>query len=238
MQKIYFHIPRQVILFLILCSIAPLNAAEDFLMGSVVKSDTWKIDRANDQEIFDGNVSFRNPAYDLKADHAVYDRKLELWTVRGSVYCLRKFEDGSNIELNCEHGKYFEALEKTQLYRGADRIKVKYLDPKGKPLYSRCDRINAENSTSTMDFLGNFYLLTETMEIFSENGFYNNNERSFLIRGSTPVAVGTQDGRDFAMTGETIKFFRDTGDVKLYNNVAGWVKAGDIKSGTASPSAR
>ncbi|MEI7481496.1 MAG: hypothetical protein WCK75_04020 [Elusimicrobiota bacterium] len=212
-----------------LAVVAPLSAGQtdDFMRGSVVKSDKWTMDRANDREIFEGAVSFRNAAYNLKSDHAVYDRKPRTWTVKGSVYCLRKFLDGSNIELYCDNGTYRENFEQAELFRGKELIKMRYVSPEGKVLKGRCDRINSDNAKAAMDFLGNFYLETESMEIFSANGFYSDAERSFLIYGSTPIAVGIRDGRDFAMTGEKMKYFKDTGDVKLYNNVAGWVKSGE-----------
>ena len=217
----------KLILTLILTLAPPLSAdtANELLMGSVVRSDKWTIDRASDLELFDGNVSFRNAFYNLKADHAVYDRTELVWTIRGSVYCLRKFPDGSNIELYCDHGTYDEDLEQAELFRGKEPIRMRSLSADGKVLKGRADAINADNATGTMDFLGSFYLQTENMEIFSANGSYSDDERSFLIYGSTPVAVGTREGRDFAMTGEKIKYFRDTGDVKLSNKVAGWVKA-------------
>lgn len=218
------------LIFTVVLALAPSLSAgptDDFMMGSVVKSDKWTMDRANNREIFDGAVSFRNAAYNLKADHAVYNRRTETWTIRGSVYCLRKFLDGSSIELYCDNGKYRENLEYAELFRGKELIRMKYLSPEGKVLKGRCNRINADNAKGVTDFLGNFYLQTENMDIFSANGFYSDAERSFLIYGSTPVAVGTREGRDFAMTGERMKYFRETGDVKLYNNVAGWVKAGE-----------
>lgn len=223
------------------CCFNPLilrAAGEDLLMGSVVKSHNYKMDRVNNLEIFDGDVSFRNAAYDLKADHAVHDRKVSIWILRGSVYCMRKFLDGSNLEINCDNGKYSESFEKAELYRGKEPIRMKHLSADGKKLRGLCDRINADNAKAAMDFLGNFYLRTENMEIFSDNGFYSDTERSFLIYNSAPdlsrpknspksapVAIGVREGRDFAMTGEKMKFFRETGDVKLYNNVAGWIKA-------------
>jgi lipopolysaccharide export system protein LptA len=227
--------------FLCLCS-SPLflHAAEsgDLLTGSVVKSEKWKMDRANSLEIFDGNVSLINAVYDLKADNAVYDRKARTWTLRGSVYCLRKFLDGSNLELYCQDGKYFEDIEKAEVYRGAVPVRMKYLSNDGRPLKGLCDRIIADNAKASMDFIGNFYLQTQQMDIFSDNGFYSDTDRSFLIYNSipdssiakaalksAPVAVGTREGRDFALTGEKMKFFKDTGDVKLYNKVAGWIKA-------------
>jgi lipopolysaccharide export system protein LptA len=212
-----------------LCALAPAapraGAAADPLRGSVVKSEKWTMDRVKNREIFDGDVSFRNADYNLKADHAVYDRKPRLWTLRGSVYCLRKFPDGSNIELYCDNGTYDENREYAELFRGRDLIRMKHLAADGKALNGRCDRINADNAKGSMDFLGDFYMRTETMELFSANAFYSDRERSFLIYGSTPVAAGNRDGHDFAMTGEKIKYFKDTGDVKLQDHVAGWVKA-------------
>jgi lipopolysaccharide export system protein LptA len=207
---------------------------------STVGSDRFKMDLTNNLEILTGHVSFRNSLYDLRADHAIHDKNAQVWKVRGSVYCLRKFIDGSNIEVYGDNGQYFESAEKAELYRGAELIKIKHVSAAGKILNGRCDRVNADNAKATMDFLGNFYLNTENMEIFSDNGLYNDAEHSFLIYNSTPaalsdkgagkikstpVAVGVRDGHDFAMTGETMRFFKDTGDVKLYNNVAGWVKA-------------
>jgi len=234
---------RALLALACLCCFAPtvLNAAaDDLMMGSVVRSEKYRIitDTTGSFEIFDGTVSFRNAIYNLKADHAVHDRKTAEWTLRGSVYCLRKFLDGSNLELYCDNGKYHENSEKAELYRGNDPIRMKHVAADGKLLRGRCDRINADNAKASMDFLGNFYLRTENMEIFSDNGFYSDTEHSFLIYNSAPapsrsktaarslpVAIGTREGRDFAMTGERMKFFRDTGDVKLYNNVAGWIKA-------------
>ena len=111
------------LIFTLIFALAPLLSAEttsDLLMGSVVKSDKWTMDRANDLEIFDGAVSLRNAAYNLKADHAVYDRRMRTWAIRGSVYCLRKFLDGSNIELYCDNGTYRENFEQAELFRGRE----------------------------------------------------------------------------------------------------------------------
>jgi len=240
----------RVFLYLCLYTVpAPLHAGpdNDLLMNSEIKSDKWKMDRTGrrDLEIYDGNVSFRNAVYNLKADNAVYDRAARAWTIRGSVYCLRKFRDGSYLELNCDNGKYFEESGKAEVFRGTAPVRMNYLSADGKPLKGLCDHIVADNAKASMDFLGNFYMRTQQMEIFSDNGFYTDADHSFLIYNSVPdpghaktaprsapVAVGNQNGRDFAMTGEKMKFFKDTGDVKLYNNVAGWVKAVDEPKAT------
>jgi lipopolysaccharide export system protein LptA len=212
---------------LLLCSLRSLCAAaeqENFMMGSVVKSDKWKMDRARDQEVFDGNVSFRNPHYTLTADHALYRRKDQAWDVSGSVYTLRRLEDKSQVEAYCETAHYFEADEKALMERGKLPVRMKYTGQDGKILRSRSDKARAENKQGLMYFDDNFALSTENLDIYSRKGLYDNKERSFLIEESTPLAVGAREGYNFAINSERIKFFRDTRDIKFYNNVSGWVK--------------
>lgn len=209
---------------LLACFALPLAAGEDFLMGSVVKSDKWKMDRTNDREIFDGNVSFRNPRYTLKADHALYARPAQTWNIKGSVSILRRFEDKSLIEVLCDRAVYMETAEEAFLESGALPVRMKYTSPEGRLLKSRSRTAKAENRTGMMYFDGDFSISTENLDMFSGMGLYSNLERSFTMHESTPLAVGTREGYDFAINSSKMKFFRDTRDIKFYNNVTGWVK--------------
>ena len=197
---------------------------ENFMMGSVVKSDKWKMDRTRDQEVFDGNVSFRNPYYTLTADHALYKRKEQSWDISGSVYTLRRLEDKSQVEAYCDTARYLEADETAFMARGSLPVRMLYTGADGKRLKSRSDRARAENKKGLMYFDDNFALSTDNLDIYSRKGLYDNLERSFLIEESTPLAVGTREGYNFAINSERIKFFRDSRDIKFYNNVSGWVK--------------
>lgn len=212
---------------LLLCALSGPGAAagqEDFMMGSVVKSDKWKMDRARDQEVFDGNVSFRNPNYTLTADHALYRRKEQSWDITGSVYTLRRLEDKSQVEAYCDRARYLEAEETAFMERGKLPVRMIYTGQDGKVLRGRSDSTRAENKRGLMFFNNNFALSTENLDIYSRKGLYDNTERSFLIEESTPLAVGTREGYNFAINSERIKFFRDSRDIKFYNNVSGWVK--------------
>ncbi|OGR73038.1 MAG: hypothetical protein A2089_14050 [Elusimicrobia bacterium GWD2_63_28] len=202
----------------------PLAAAEDFLMGSVVKSDKWKMDRANDREVFEGNVSFRNPRYTLKADYALYLHPAQTWNMKGSVYMLRRFDASSQVEVNCDRAIYLETQEEATLDRGALPVRMKYTGADGRVLNGRADRTLAENRKGLMTFDGNFALSTESLDMYSQKGRYDNAEATFLMYDSTPVAVGSGSGYDFAISAERIKFFKDSRDIKFYNRVAGWVK--------------
>jgi len=202
----------------------PLPAAEDLLMGSVVKSDRWKMDRANDREVFEGNVSFRNPRYTLKADHALYLRPAQTWNMKGSVYMLRRFEGGGQVEVNCDRAVYLETQEEATLERGALPVRLKYTGADGRLLRGRSDRSVAEYKKGLMNFAGDFALSTENLDLYSEKGLYDNAEATFLMHGSRPAAVGVRQGYDFAIGAERIKFFKDSRDIKFYNRVSGWVK--------------
>jgi hypothetical protein len=232
-------------------------ADTDPLMGSVVKSDKWKMDRKNNLEYFDGAVSFKNPNYAMRSEHAVYDHSAKTWNIYGSAYILRKFTDSSSVEIECEKGKYFEAAQTASLERGAKQIRMKYRSadpaadsrgsraaasrrdsgPEGGPikpgpqpaggakeLRGYADKVKAENALGLMTFDGDFSLATENLYMLSQKGLYHDSEKSFLMYESTPIAVGMREGYNFAITAEKIKFFKDSRDIKFYNNVSGWVK--------------
>jgi len=219
-----------LILVLLLSPVLPLRAAEDFLMGSVVKSDKWKMDRTNDREIFDGNVSFHNPRYTLKADYALYNRPTQTWNMKGSVYMLRRFDDRSLVEMNCDKAVYYETLEEAILERGSLPVRMKYTGPDGRVLKGLADRSFAENKKGLMRFEGAFSLSTDNLDLYSRKGLYNNVDGTFLMSESTPMAVGNREAYDFAISSEKIKFFKDSRDIKFYNRVTGWVKDIDGKA--------
>ena len=211
------------LLFLLLAA-APLRAADDFLRGSVVKSDKWKMDRAKDLEIFEGNVSFRNPRYTLKADNARYNRAAQAWDMRGSVYMLRRFDDKSLVEVNCDHSLYLETEEEATLNRGAAPIDMKYTGPDTRVLRGKAGAALAENKKGLITFSDSFSLATDNLDMYSGAGLYDNAGGTFLMSKDRPAAVGNRQGYDFAINSERIKFFKDSRDIKFYDKVAGWVK--------------
>lgn len=230
---------KNPILFLLCLFLAlPLGAEEDFLMGSVVKSDKWKMDRANDREVFEGNVSFRNPRYTLKADYALYTRPARTWNMKGSVYMLRRFDDRSQIEMNCSKAVYLETLEEAILERGPLPVRMRYTGPDGRVLRGVADKSFAENKKGLMSFDGAFALSTENLDMYSEKGLYNNAEGTFLMYDSTPLAAGNRQEYDFAINSERIMFFKDSRDIKFYNRVTGWVKDIGVSAKTAAAAAK
>ncbi|MDT8286108.1 MAG: hypothetical protein RQ748_03270, partial [Elusimicrobiales bacterium] len=132
--------PEKALLALLLCLPAGADARnDDILMGSVVKSDSWSMDRNTDTEHFKGDVSFSNPGYSLRADEAVYYRGIGEWSVKGSVAIRRLLEDGSTLDLFCERGRYAEDGERAELFSGAEPVRSVYTAPDGRRLKAFID---------------------------------------------------------------------------------------------------
>ncbi|PIU18153.1 MAG: hypothetical protein COT18_11005 [Elusimicrobia bacterium CG08_land_8_20_14_0_20_59_10] len=244
--------------FLLATPAAAATGGNDFLRGSVVKSDKWKMDRVKDTEEFTGSVSFRNPLYTLKADHAVYLRARSAWDLDGSVYALRSFADASGVEMFCDRARYLENAEEAFLERGALPVRMKYRGADDRTLDGRSDRAKAENQKRLMHFSGDFALATENLDMYSDRGLYDDTQKTFLLYNSTgvpdgdpalqpgtctrlpgtslPAAIGKREGYDFAIAAESMKFFRDSRDIKFYNKVSGWVK--DVPARDAAPAMR
>ncbi|MCG2725584.1 MAG: hypothetical protein L6420_04880 [Elusimicrobia bacterium] len=202
---------------------------DKFLMGSIVKSKSWKIDRKNNKEIFKGDVSFKNQYYDLKSDYAEYDHKTKYWDLNGNVYCQRFFQNKTSIELNCERGVFFEEFENAALYKGTNPIKTVYFSNDGRTLSSYCDEVNIDNKTNRIDFKNNFILETQKSHAYSANALYDNNKDIFTLSGSKPVVVGMEKGYNFAIQGDILKFYKDKNDIEVLGRAKGWADISNIK---------
>jgi hypothetical protein len=197
---------------------------EEILMGSVVKSDSWSMDRNTDTEHFTGNVSFSNPGYSLRADEALYYRGRREWNVKGRVAVRRLLEDGSTVDLSCQRARYSEDGEKAELFRGADQVRSVYTAKDGRRLKAGSDRLRASGAEGLMTFEKDFSLASENVLIVSSSAVYDNAAASFLITGDRPLAAGVNEDYNFAMSADRLLFFRDSRDMKASGGVTGWVK--------------
>ena len=207
------------------------NAADkdEFLMGSIVKSKSWKIDRKNNKEIFKGDVSFKNQYYNLKSDYAEYNHKTKFWDLKGNVYCQRVFPNKTSIELICERGVFFEEFENASLYKGKKPIKTIYFSNNGRTLLSYCDEVNINNKTNEVNFKNNFILEAEKNHAYSDNALYDNTNGIFILSGSKPVVIGKEKGYNFALQGDTLKFHKDKNDIEVFGRAKGWADISNIK---------
>lgn len=200
------------------------DGRDDLLMGSVVKSESWSMDRNTDTEYFTGNVTFSNPGYSLRADEALYYRARREWSIKGKVSVRRLLEDGATVDLYCQRARYSEDGEKAELFRGAEPVSSVYTAKDGRRLKAASDRLLASGAENRMTFEKDFSLASENVLIVSSRAVYDNAAASFLITGNRPLAAGVNEDYNFAMSADRLLFFRDSRDMKASGGVTGWVK--------------
>jgi len=204
-----------------------LNAKDkkdDFLMGSVVKSDEWVIDKKKDSEIFKKNVSFKNSFYIMKTDYAVYDRKNKIWNADGNVYARRNFENNSYMESYSEKAEYNENLRRLILFSEKNKIKTVFYDGLKKETFISYSK----ESTALIDekkiiMEKEFELLTASMTAYSQKAIYDDNKKEFeLIKD--PKVFGQNDEYTTFINANLIYVNRENKTVKAINNVYGKIE--------------
>jgi hypothetical protein len=216
-----------VFLLLLLNYYFILNAKDkkdDFLMGSVVKSDEWVIDKKKDREIFKRNVSFKNSFYIMKTDYAVYDRKNKIWNADGNVYARRNFENNSYMESYSEKAEYNENLRRLILFSEKTKIKTVFYDGLKKETFISYSK----ESTALIDekkiiMEKEFELLTASMTAYSQKAIYDDNKKEFeLIKD--PKVFGQNDEYATFINANLIYVNRENKTVKAINNVYGKIE--------------
>jgi len=196
----------------------------DFLAGSIVKSENWEIDRINNLEKFDGKVSFRNKDYKITSEKAIYDHKTKVWDIKDNVYFLRNFNNNSRIESYCDWADYFENSGIANLYsRNRSKVKVIYHLYDGRRLNCFSRKVIANKEFETIEFEGEFTVYSSSATIIGEKGIYEHKKQEFTIMGHTPFAVGINEEYETYIEGEFIKLNKDTMTIQLYNNVKGLI---------------
>lgn len=226
------HLPGIIIsatLALLFPALSFAADTKDLLMGAVVKSDNWKVNRKDNTETFKGHLSFKNDLYEIRAGKGTYYHNDRRWIMQDSVYSKRKLENNASLELWCDIGQFYDKKEKAVLWKKKSPVKMRYTGKDG-IINGKSDKITADNKAGEMKFSGKFNLATENIQLFSSQGTYMRESDAFFLKDTVPategmpMTTGIREGYNFAIRAENIEFYKETRDVKLKNRVTGWVK--------------
>lgn len=196
---------------------------DDIFMSSVVKSDEWEIDRKNNIEHFRKNVSFKNSYYYMKSNYAIYNRNTHQWEVDGNVYCKKKFDNGSFLEVYCDRARYFEQTDITNLFSNK-RISFFYYDSLKNQYYtSYSKKAIANNNTKDIEFYEDFELNLSSINATSQYAIYRDKEQSFELT-MDPLVRGFNEEYRFYLTANKIMVNKQTYNVLAEKKVYGAVK--------------
>lgn len=195
-----------------------LDKKDNFLMGSIIKSDLWEIDRKNNIEYFKKNVLFKNPEYLLKSDDAVYYHNEKKWDVMGSVYIKKTFLSGSFLEGYCDKAQYFENSSTAYLHSSTNPVKIVYFDKEFYSAYSK--KVVFEQKQRIISFYDSFSLYISSMAAYANKAVYNDNEKTFYLI-DLPYVDGKNNQYKTKIRGDSIKILKDEKKVYINGNVNG-----------------
>lgn len=222
---------RQMLIFFIFLfslSVFSEDKSKNFFMGSIVKSDEWEIDRKKNMEYFKKNVYFKNFYYNMKSDYAVYDRNNKIWNTEGNVYCKKKFDDSSYIEIFCDSSRYLENYQKAETF-SSTRVKMIYYDVSRKEQYvAYSKKTEADNNYKKIYFYKNFELKISSINAYSDYSVYDDMNKTFELT-ENPYATGFDNKYKIYIQAENMKINRT--DMKVYaeKNVFGVIKLKDME---------
>lgn len=111
------------------------------VLGGLVQSDSWVIYKEEQKEEFTGNVSYDNGAYQFKADYALSQRALSLFTARGHVFLKQNEPDGSYYQAQADRAQFNYRTQKGTLSSvGKNRIFLQAKDSKGQLATARAKK--------------------------------------------------------------------------------------------------
>lgn len=145
----------------------------DFLMGSVVKSDIWEIDRIKNKEFFKGNVLFENNEYIFKSNSAIYDHNGKEWDIFGNVYCRKKIDFKKYVELNSEKAKYSQETQIANISsNNGKRLIIRYIEYPDILYTAFSKKAEINTSRKEMIFIDDFELNISSISGFSGKSIY------------------------------------------------------------------
>jgi hypothetical protein len=197
------------------------------VLGGVVRSDKWIMKRNPPREEFIGNVSYKNPFYETKADWALFERMSGVFSAKGNVWGKKNWLDGSETEVFCHKATYDRKKAVARVYpKEGGFVKVRHFEPAYGVWQSKSESALFDEKSKRVDLQGQVEITGERANARAEKISYYYEGDSFKFLGS-PVIWGIHKGYNFAVTGEQARSENFFDNLKVEGKVMGWIKAND-----------
>lgn len=198
------------------------------VLGGVVRSDKWVMRKKPPEEEFTGNVSYKNPNYDVKADWALYKRAEESVSLKGNVRAMLK-KESEQTRVKAHSAEYKHKTGEIWLYPENDKDKVHIFhdDPK-QGNWTSVSRTAYIDQKEQMALLSGTARITDgKMHSISREARYFNGTGLFRLTGGRPVVWGIFDKYDFAIQGDKAEASKFYNTVTVEGRTRGWIRVPD-----------
>jgi len=197
------------------------------ILGGVVRSVKWfhkKNLPFEDSEEFIGDVSYKNPYYEVKADWALSDRLKNTFFARKNVWGKKIWKDGSVSEVSGDSAQYNRNTQTAQMLpQEGGFVKIKHSEPAHGIWRSLSRKVTFDEKEQQIDLMGDVQIKSEQNNALADKISYYYQSNSFEFSGD-PAIWGTYKDYNFAVTGKHAKADNFFNKIEVKEKVTGWIK--------------
>lgn len=194
------------------------------VLGGIVRSDKWEIQKNPPREEFTGNVSYKNPYYEVKADWALFKRMKGLFNAKGNVWGKKNWADGAVTEVFCHRADYNRTTGIAMMFpKENEFVEITHLEPD----YGKWTGISREvlfdEENERVDLIRDVKITSEQNNALAGkiSYYYQGDNFEFF---KEPLIWGSHENYDFAVTGKSAKSQNFFDKVEVHEQVEGWIK--------------
>lgn len=197
------------------------------VLGGIVRSDKWVVKRNPPREEFTGNVSYKNPYYEVKADWALFERNAGLFSAKGNVWGKKIWSDDAITEMFCHTALYDRKKSIAQGYpKEGEFVRIFHFEPDHGQWKSTARKVLFDENAQRVDLIREVRVISDKNNALADKISYYYKGDSFEFSGN-PVIWGTYREYDFAVTGKKAKSENFFDNLEVKEKVRGWVKGKD-----------
>lgn len=195
------------------------------VLGAIVRSDKWIIKRNPPREEFIGNVSYKNPYYEIKTDWALFERTSGVFSAKGNVWGKKIWLDGSQTQVFCHSATYNRKTQVASAYpRNREFVEATHFEPLYGTWQSKSKKATFDEKSKRVDLTGQVEISGKHGNAIADKISYHYESDGFEFSGD-PVIWGVYEGYDFAVTGTDAKSQNFLDIIEVKGKVKGWVKS-------------
>jgi lipopolysaccharide export system protein LptA len=197
------------------------------LMGAVIASDHWTVERKGGKkiEIFTGNVRYRRKNRSLYSDWVMQDHQSQILTARGNVRAQDTFDSGEILFAQGHKAEHNIRTEKGFLIGASetDFVHLKRTVPGSNPENGTARRMEWDGPSGVLWLIGDVHLQGSQGEAWAQKAHYTRSERKIVLEQARPVLKAQEPTWSGAVQADRITGLDNPKRVLAEGKARGWV---------------
>lgn len=203
------------------------------LLGGLIQSDRWLINKDKYQEEFIGRVRYSNDNISLNAQRALSDRLNKIYTLKGNVFASYKLPQNATAEIRADKIVYNQKKDSGLITSSAQKQAQAVYKTTDNTFKAYADKINFGQKFSSFTLSGWAQFEDDNNTLYAKEISYDAQSGIVQAQGARPLILGFGDEGDYALQADFITANIYKGGFEARGRVHGWfVSAQDISDFT------